>query len=172
MEDALLDSLPYTIPSIVTGLVAYYFFLNHTRSEAKRMKIELLKEQQKTALPLKLQAYERMILFLERISPAKLLLRVSPLDENLALYSNQLLQHIEQEFEHNLAQQIYLSDESWNAIITAKNEIAHLIKNTADLDEVKNAQELRELILKKDIAKGSSTQTSISILKDDVKLFL
>lgn len=172
MEDALLTALPYTIPSLVTGLVAYYFFINHTRTEEKRMKIELLKMQHKDALPIKLQAYERMVLFLERINLSKLVLRVKPIDTSASLYSNQLIQHIEQEFEHNLAQQIYLSEEGWNAIITAKNEIERMIGNTLEKDKVSDAQELREALLKKMISTGTPTQLGIDILKDDVKSFI
>ena len=61
----IIEILSYTLPSIVTGLIAYYFFLNHTRTEERKLKLSLLKESQQSSLPVKLQAYERMILFLE-----------------------------------------------------------------------------------------------------------
>ena len=68
----IIELLSYTIPSIITGLVALYFFRLHTKNENNRRIYLLRKEKQSVALPLQLQAYERMALFLERISPNSL----------------------------------------------------------------------------------------------------
>ena len=83
----------------------------------------LNKEAQKDALPIRLKAFERMTLFLERINPTKLLIRITPLSQDKNEYENYVIAQIEQEFEHNLTQQIYLSDDCWTIIITAKKSI-------------------------------------------------
>ena len=117
----IIELLSYTLPAIITGVVAYYFFNLHTKNEEGRRRYLLNKDTQKDALPLRLQAFERMTLFLERINPGKLLIRLSPNSENKNDYENLLISNIEQEFEHNLTQQIYMSDECWTIIVTAKN---------------------------------------------------
>lgn len=169
MEDAIIDLLPYTVPAIVTGFVAFYFFSLHTKNEEKRMKVQLLKEKHKEALPLRIQAYERMVLFLERIHPAKILLRVAPLNQDAEYYAQQLIQHIEQEFEHNLVQQIYFTDECWQAIVAAKNATSHIFKQTAIDADVKDSQALREVVLKKVIEGGAPSETSIAFIKEEVR---
>jgi len=73
----LIELLSYTLPAIITGVVAYYFFNLHTKNEEGRRRYLLNKDTQKDSLPLRLQAFERMTLFLERINPGKLLIRVS-----------------------------------------------------------------------------------------------
>ena len=69
--DKILEILSYTIPSIVTGLVALYFFKFQMSNDEKRRNYLLRKEKQNLAMPIRLQAYERLALFLERISPEK-----------------------------------------------------------------------------------------------------
>ena len=64
----LIELLSYTLPAVITGLVAYYFFDLHTKNEEGRRRFLLNKEAQKDALPIRLQAFERITLFLERIN--------------------------------------------------------------------------------------------------------
>ena len=127
----IIELLSYTLPALITGAVAYYFFQMHTKNEEGRRRFVLQKELQKNALPLRLQAYERMVLFLERINPTKLLIRITPISENKNDYENYVIAQIEQEFEHNLTQQIYMSDDCWTIIMTAKNATIQMIRKAA-----------------------------------------
>jgi len=165
----ITEVLAYTIPSIVTGLIAYYFFLNHTKTEEKKLKFLALKENQKYSLPIKLQAYERMTLYLERINPSKLLIRVTSVNNDKNSYTISLINTIDQEFEHNLAQQIYLSEECWNVIITSKNATIQLIKGVSEVDTIKTAQELREVILQKMLKTTPPSFTALAFIKEEVK---
>lgn len=167
--DRILDLLSYTIPSMVTGIVAYYFFVNHTKNEERKMKFEILKENQKLGLPIKLQAYERMTLFLERINPSNLLLRVSSVNNDKNAYAASIINTIEQEYEHNIAQQIYISEKCWSVIIASKNATIQLIKKNEIDESVKTAQELREAILKKTLNTPSPSSTSLAFIKNEVK---
>ena len=160
------------LPALIVGGVAFYFFSSFHKNEEAQRRFLLHKENQKTALPLKLQAYERMTLFLERISPGKLLFRIKPSSEDKEAYERALIHTIEQEFEHNLAQQIYLSSESWNYIKTAKNATIGLIRKTNQQEEVTSADKMRELILKKLMEKQSPTEVAIAYLKTEVKRFI
>ena len=165
----IIELLSYTIPSIITGLVAYYFFLNHTKNEERKMKLSILKENQKQSLPIKLQAYERMALFLERMNPSYLILRVSSVNNDKKSYMVSLINTIEKEFEHNLSQQIYISEKCWSVIIASKNATIQLIKKVASQETVQNAQELKEEILKTTLKSGPPSATSLAFIKDEVK---
>ncbi|RZJ54480.1 MAG: hypothetical protein EOO45_30450, partial [Flavobacterium sp.] len=143
----IVELLFYTLPALITGAVAYYFFKMHTENEEGRRRYLIHKEAQKNALPLRLQAYERLSLFLERISPAKLLIRITPQSSNKHDYEEYVIMQIEQEFEHNLTQQIYVSSECWNIITTAKNATIQMIRKANMSDKVDNAQKMREVIL-------------------------
>ncbi|MBE0424600.1 MAG: hypothetical protein IBX66_11785 [Lutibacter sp.] len=168
----IMELLSYTIPSVITGAVAYYFFLNHTNNEERKIKLSILKENQKQTLPVRLQAYERMALFLERINPSKLVLRITSVNNDINAYSQSLINTIEQEFEHNLAQQIYVTDECWNAILAAKNATIYIIKKSAEEKNITEAQELREVIIKKILNTAAPSTTALAFLKDEVRNFI
>lgn len=170
--DQVLQLLSFTIPSIITGAVAYYFFLAHTKNEEKKIKLAMLKSNQKLALPAKLQAYERMTLFLERINPSSLIIRVTSVNNDKNAYSVSLINSIEQEFEHNLAQQIYISEKCWSVIVASKNAIIHIIKKAAEDTSITNAQELRESILKIILNSSSPSTAALSFLKDEVSTII
>ncbi len=158
----------YTLPSVITGAVAYFLFQSYFKNEEKRRRYLLMKNTQKDALPLKLQAYERMSIFLERIHPSKLLIRVAPFSSDKNHYEAFIIEHIEQEFEHNLAQQIYVSDECWNIILTAKNTIIQTIRKTNMSDRITSADKLREVILSDLLENESPTTLALAYLKKEV----
>ncbi|PNQ72630.1 hypothetical protein C1T31_10805 [Hanstruepera neustonica] len=158
----------YAIPALITGLIAYYFFKEHTKNEDGRRRFLLQKEMQVNAMPLRLQAYERMALFLERITPSKLLIRVHPNSSDKDSYESLLIQTIEQEFEHNLSQQIYLSDECWNIITAAKNATIQLIRKAGLLEKTDSANKLREVVLTEMMEKRAPSDAALSFIKQEV----
>ena len=169
MEDIIFDLIPYLIPSIVTGFVAYYFFNTYIQSENRRQKIELIRDKKKEILPIRLQAYERLTLFMERINPSQLLIRILPTSDDKELYVQKLLISIEQEFEHNLSQQIYISESCWNAMIAAKNATRALIISTSKETKISSSQQLREHILKKLVEMVPPSITGLAFIKEEVK---
>jgi hypothetical protein len=170
--DKIIEVLMYAIPSLITGGVAYLLFERHFKDQENSRRWILQRENQKHALPLRLQAYERLALFLERINPSKLLIRVAPLNTNKADYQNLLIHHIEQEFEHNLTQQIYVSDELWVTILKAKNTVIQSIRKTTLDDSVTDADKLREKILNDLLESEPATNIALSFLKTELKEFL
>ena len=166
----LLELLSYTLPALITGVVAYYFFDLHTKNEEGRRRFLLNKEAQEEALPIHLQAFERMTLFLERINLAKLLIRITPISEDKNDYENYVIAQIEQEFEHNLTQQIYMSDECWTIIVTAKNATIQMIRRANLSDSVDNANKLREVILNDLMDKQSPSNAALAYIKNEVSL--
>jgi len=146
LETKLLEIAAYTVPAIVTGGVAFLVLQSFFRNEENRRRFELLKENQKQALPIRLQAYERMVLFLERINPPQLLMRVAPISTNKHDYATLLIHNIQTEFEHNLTQQVYVTSATWEVVAKAKNTTSQMIRQKCLEEEVPTAEKLSESI--------------------------
>lgn len=170
MDEAfqVLNYAAYLLPAIVVGIVAYYFFKGHTANEEGRRRYLVQKEAQKELLPLRLQAYERLTLFLERIDPMKLLVRVKPFSDSIEDYENLLINTIEQEFEHNLTQQIYVSPECWNLVHAAKNATIHVIRQANMQQKDRNVDKMREVIIQNFIDEISPSQKGLTYIKSEV----
>ncbi len=168
-ETDILNFLYAILPAVVVGLVAFYFFHTYSKNEENRRRFLMLRENRKTSLPIKLQAYERLALFLERISPGQILFRVKPHSEDPAMYANLLVGTIEQEFEHNIAQQIYITNECWDYIKTSKNATISLIRKASASENISTADELRESILKSLMDKQAPTDAGLSYIKKEVR---
>lgn len=166
--DKILELVFYAIPALITGGIAFYFFREFVRNENNRRRFLLHKETNKETLPIRLQAYERMALFLERISPSKLLVRVNPTSSDKESYESLLVASIEQEFEHNLSQQIYLSDECWNIINAAKNATIQLIRKASLLEKTTTANKLREVVLTEMMEKQPPSNAALAYIKQEV----
>jgi hypothetical protein len=169
MENKIIEIIAYTIPSIITGGVAYYLFNSHFKDQQNTRRWLLKKENQKESLPLRLQAYERLSLFLERINPPKLLIRVAPISKDKDAYENLIISQIEQEFDHNLTQQIYVSEACWTIVKTAKNATIQMIRKTNMSEKIDSADKLRETILNDSLDKVSTTGIALSFINEEVK---
>lgn len=166
--DKIVDLFLSLLPALIVGAIAYYFFKQHIQNEEGRRRFLLQKDMQKEAFPLRLQAYERMALFLERIAPSKLLTRVHPTSSNKKDYENLLIATIQQEFEHNLSQQIYVSDECWNIILAAKNATIQLIRKSNMLEKTDTANKLQEVILTELMDKQPPSGAALAFIKEEV----
>lgn len=169
MSAELGNILFYLLPAILVAGISFYFFKLHIDNEEKRRSYLLHLENQKQAFPLRLQAYERMTLFLERISPGNLLIRIKPVGPLKEEYTNLLTSTIEQEFEHNLAQQIYVSNECWNVIRTAKSATINTIRKASKDEGVASANDLRKHILSSLMDQEVASQTALIYIKKEVK---
>jgi len=164
----ITEILAYTIPSIVTGVVAYFLFDSHFKDQQNTRRWLLQKDKQTVSLPIRLQAYERMTLFMERISPSQLLVRITPHSEDTNEYQNFVIAQIEQEFEHNMTQQIYISNECWSIIVTAKNATIQMIRLAAKNEKVTDANILREIIISDLLEKPSPSSAALAFIKNEV----
>jgi len=164
----IIELISYTLPTLIMAFVAYSFFELYTKNEKEKRKNLLQKDTKPDTLTLRLQAYERMTLFLERINPSQLLIRISPISEDKNDYQNFVIAQIEQEYEHNLAQQIYVSEECWSTITTAKNATIQMILLATKNEKTNNANQLREVILRDLLEKPSPSSAALSFIKNEV----
>lgn len=119
----------------VTGWIVYLlvkrYFDNQQKEQLLKIKMDERAETLHTVTPIRLQAYERMALFLERISPDSLVLRCWKPGMDLRLLQGVMTKNIRDEWEHNLSQQVYLSPELWARIREAKDEMVNLVNSAA-----------------------------------------
>jgi len=124
--DRIFDLAMIILPSGIVFITTYYLVKNFLDHESRKKTLDLKLANQTVITPIRLQAYERVILFLERINPNGLIMRSNRVG-TAAQYQGELLKTIRAEFEHNLSQQIYMSSKSWDAVIKAKEETIKLI---------------------------------------------
>ena len=130
--EAFTDILKITIPALIVFLTAYFLMKNMIRNDQDKRRQELILQNSRTVTPIKLQAYERIVLFLERISLESMLLRVSTSDMTAAQLHSALLTTVRSEFEHNLSQQIYMSQQAWEVARNARSNMIKIINSEAE----------------------------------------
>jgi len=113
---------------LASVLIVIRFYLKQTK---KPQDSPVRLEDHKIILPLRLQAYERIVLFLERIAPNNLILRVNRPELNAYQLQSALIKTIREEFEYNLSQQLYISSKAWEMVNNAKEETIKLINIAA-----------------------------------------
>ncbi len=118
-------------PALLVALSSYMIIKKMLEGEAGRKGAELIMETRKITIPIRLQAYERLVLLLDRISPESLIVRVRKNDMANQDLQLALLSAIRAEFEHNLSQQLYVSMETWEAVKAAKESIVSMINEAA-----------------------------------------
>ncbi len=125
----LYEILKITLPSLVMLIAIYYLVKKHFEEEDRKRRLQIIAKNQELVTPLKLQAYERIILFLERISPENLLIRINKPGYTCKQLQAELLTAIKSEFDHNIAQQLYISTQAWEMVKTSKSKIIQLINS-------------------------------------------
>jgi hypothetical protein len=105
--------------------------IEQMKLSTERFKLEKSLASQKQTLAVRLQAYERLVLFLERIQPSSLVMRGMDESGTTRQLQSVLLRTIREEFEHNLSQQLYISTTAWSTIKAAREEVSQLINLTA-----------------------------------------
>ena len=126
-NNSLIEIIRNILPAAIVFLTVYYMLRKYFDNEQKRRVFETKSNSQKLALPIRLQAYERLALLMERISIHNLIIRVKKGGMTANELHVALLAEILSEFEHNLSQQIYVSNETWQLVSNAKEETMRLI---------------------------------------------
>ena len=160
---------------IVAGIVfatSYFLMKEFFENELKRRQLNFLEDKQKVSMPVRMQAYERIILFLERISPANLVMRTHKPGLNASQFHNLLIQTIREEYDHNLSQQLYVSNKAWEMVKNAKEEMIRQINTSAgQLEKENTSTDLSKKLLDMSVEK-LATKKAIAFIKSEArKLF-
>ena len=172
-SDTVLEILKYILPSLIVFLTTWYLASGYFRREDKKRSLKLSLNNQNLITPLRLQAYERIILYLERINPENLLMRMSKQGQTCQQLQNELLSTIRAEFEHNLSQQIYISNKAWEMLKNAKNSTLQLINEAAEkTDKNLPSFNLSKAILENIMAKEKNPASeAILFIKNEINRY-
>lgn len=178
--ELVLQLSKYVIPAIVFfGCVFYFtnrwFEIQSTKNKIKAQ--DLKKEEEKSNglkkhfFPLQVDAAQRLVLFLERISPNNMVMRLFNPALPAKAFQQQLLENIRSEFEHNLAQQIFISSEVWKQIVKSKEEVIQIINiASTELDGTALAGDLSQNIFKITAQlKTQPTEIAIELIKLEIR---
>lgn len=170
----LADTLLYFVPALLVFFAMFMLVKKFLDRGYKRQIIEVKRSMQKESLPLKLQAFERLVLFLERISPNSLLVRTHRAGVSATQLHSDLLATIRAEFEHNLSQQIYISGSAWEVVKNSKEDTLRMINNAySQVGQHANGMQLSSEIFEQMMKEeGIPTQKAIDFLKSEAKQLL
>lgn len=131
----LITTLAVLATLALAGWIFYLlvkrYFDNQQKQQLLQIKMDERKETLRAVTPIRLQAYERMALFLERIAPGSLVLRCYQPGMDLKLLQGVMTKNIRDEWEHNLSQQVYITPALWTRIREAKDEMINLVNSSA-----------------------------------------
>lgn len=171
----LLEILKYVLPSVVVLITAYVIVQRFTVNELRRKQVALLRETADTTIRLRLQAYERLAVFMERISPRSIVPRVYLPGMTVQDLRTALQVTINTEFEHNLSQQLYVSRQVWETVKGVKEqELAMIHQIASQLSPDAAATELHRRVT--DFILTSETQppteVALQIISDEARSVL
>lgn len=171
--DAFFEILKYTLPALLVLAVVYVMQRTFFQQQESRQRYLLFKENQKNVTPIRFTAYERLVLFLERITPDSLLVRTQSEAYTAIQLHAALLTVIRAEYEHNVAQQIYVSAEAWEVVKNAKESVVQLINAcAAQVDPQGPSIDLAKAILATyENSNAAPTMVAISFLKTELKTY-
>jgi CRISPR/Cas system CMR subunit Cmr4 (Cas7 group RAMP superfamily) len=165
------EVLKYTLPAVFVFVATYLVIYKFLANERHKLRSEAILNNQKIITPIRLQAYERMILFLERISLNSLVIRTQRPNITSQELQNLLLKNIRSEFEHNMAHQLYISDKAWEMVRSAKENCVKYINQTAlQVKPDGPSIQLSKLILENMLdTEKEPTSKAISYLKTEIR---
>ncbi|MBF9252069.1 hypothetical protein I2I11_02065 [Pontibacter sp. 172403-2] len=166
----IIDLLKIALPALIVAAAMYYLVKKHYERDYQMRLLELRQKNTEVVLPIRLQAYERVVLLLERITPSNLLLRVSAAGHTAADYHRVLLSEIRNEFNHNMSQQVYMTEQAWQQVKHAREDMVSLINKTyQELPEGARGTDLAKRILETVLAtEQDPTARAISFVKQEI----
>jgi hypothetical protein len=169
--DALIEFIKILVPASVVLYAAYLLVRSFIQRDIDLKKLEVRGRSIETVLPNRLQAYERMALFLERISPQNLLVRLTSPGMTAREFHQLLLNEIRNEYNHNASQQVYMSEDVWSLIKSAKEDLIVSINDaSSEMGAESTSLDLSKKIFEKSITKSvEPIAHALSELKKEIQ---
>ena len=169
--DILLDLIKIVIPAAIALYAVYLIVKSFLNRELEKKVLDIRMKNSEIVLPIRLQAYERMCLFMERISPNNLVIRLNDPGYSAREFQQVLLNDIRQEYNHNLSQQVYMSDESWNLTKSAMEDIVVVINSAAgNLNGEGSSMDLSKMIIEIMLEKKEDpVSAALTHMKDEIR---
>ena len=129
----LTTAAAIALGGIISVIVAYLLIKNDIQNYFRFKSLEINKDASGTLFPLRLQAHERLIVFVDRINPGNLLLRLHQPGISIAALQSLILNEVKSEYQHNITQQLYLDTVSWNVVSKLKDDTIAMINNAVQV---------------------------------------
>ena len=172
-DDLLTQILIPLVPCAVLCALFYKYIIEEKKITILKEKSKQLHQIQKQTLPIQLQAYERLTLFLERTQYNVLIERISASNDNdFKTYAHLLSEHIKQEFEHNITQQIYVSAPCWKAVVMAKNTSIAQLHLLTQKDTIKSVTDFQNELFSFINEKKNANTLALEIIQQEVQEIL
>lgn len=159
------------LPALAVLAMAYYLVKKFLDHQTEQQQLNLKLKMQESVTPIRLQAYERLILLLERMQPAGMLMRTNRSGMTAHDLQSAIVQNIRDEFEHNLSQQLYISAPAWEKVRNAREEMISLINTASSRSQPESTSaELAQHILAQALEVDKlPVQQAIDFLKTEVR---
>ena len=169
----LLDLLKIILPAGAVLYGMYLVVMSFLSKEREKMLVDLKTQNTQTILPIRLQAAERLCLLLERITPNNLVRRSNPSQFTAAELHPMLLAEVREEFNHNMSQQVYFSEETWESVRRAVEEVVTIINLSRQaLEAEASGMELAKAIFGVSLErKSDAIAQALKEVKSEVQLY-
>lgn len=167
-----LKLLALLIPVLILVIGAWIFINYYLKTEKEKLIVRIGLKNKELITPVRLQAYERMVLLLERMEPSKIVLRNVSLGQTAAQLQQNLINNIKDEFDHNLSQQLYISSEAWEKIKKAHESIiASINEASAKVAADAPATDLAQKIFETEAGTAATDKDrALEFLKDEARM--
>jgi hypothetical protein len=170
----VIEILKITLPALIVAGAVVFVIVRFLGQENYRYSEQRRVESFKTTLNLRLQAYERLMLFVERIEPYQLITRTITPQMAAADLHRMIILTVKEEFDHNISQQLYTTDATWKLVKSAKEIVVSVLNKAFEgLPEGSPAQDLAIKILNQDnrVIESAVAEAVNSLKKDIQELF-
>lgn len=170
--DFILDILKYALAGLIVFFAGWFVIKNYLSEKLNFQRMELKRAALKHTLPLRLQAYERTVLFLERINPSSMLIRLYSPGMGAREMQALVISDIRAEYQHNISQQIYVSDRAWATVKQVKEDTISMISSAVNaLPENASAVDLSRAVLSHlaNLETENPYDLALSIVKGDMQ---
>ena len=169
--EAIIDFIKILVPAALVLYAMYLTVKAFLNKELEKTRLEIKEKNIEVALPVRLQAYERIVLFLERMSPNNLVTRLNQAEMTAKVFQQIMLREIRDEYNHNVSQQVYMSEEVWELVKNAKEDLIISINKASErMDEKNTSLDLAKQLFEEVIAKEVDPITlALHEIKDEIR---
>jgi len=170
----MVEVLKYCIPALIVLLATWIVMYKLFRNEQQKRDWELKRAAQKEISPIRLRAYERLALVLERTQPERLLVDLDLSQMTVQQLQQRLLQTIRLEFDHNMSQQIYVSEQVWEKIVAARGQMLAFVTAMAlQLPPNSTSLDYAKMLLTAYNTNGeTANETALHALKEEAAMLI
>jgi hypothetical protein len=167
----LLEVVKYTVPALIVFITVYFLQRRFYQGQIRLKQLEMSRDNTPQVFRMRVQAYERLSLMCERISLTNLVYRLYNTKLSVREFQNVLLVTVQQEFDHNLSQQIYVSEKLWRIIQLSKDEVLQVISDAAsEVPDEASAGDLRIRLLQKHGEGASPAERALIAIRKEVQV--